>query len=177
MTLRRKINTSGFICAWQKVIHGVMHVPLMNMISDVPNAPTLCHFSSSVISLVRLFWPASSSLCVHSCFLSLLLVAAVVWKIKQSCWASRRREVSWRPVGKLTSKGERWPFYVTLKLIVGVFTWPWISWLWRCCSGWTGERDVKRFSVGVWWDITTSVKRLAPEIIYEPSWSCVGLPC
>ncbi|KAI2657688.1 Attractin [Labeo rohita] len=29
-----------------------------------------------------------------SCFLSLLLVAAVVWKIKQSCWASRRREVS-----------------------------------------------------------------------------------
>uniref|UniRef100_A0A5F8G3I8 Attractin n=1 Tax=Monodelphis domestica TaxID=13616 RepID=A0A5F8G3I8_MONDO len=28
-----------------------------------------------------------------SCFLSLLLVAAVVWKIKQSCWASRRREV------------------------------------------------------------------------------------
>ncbi|KAG7257316.1 hypothetical protein CRUP_034191, partial [Coryphaenoides rupestris] len=27
-----------------------------------------------------------------SCFLSLLLVAAVVWKIKQSCWASRRRE-------------------------------------------------------------------------------------
>ncbi|KAK5604346.1 hypothetical protein CRENBAI_019293 [Crenichthys baileyi] len=28
----------------------------------------------------------------HSCFLSLLLVAAVVWKIKQSCWASRRRE-------------------------------------------------------------------------------------
>lgn len=33
-------------------------------------------------------------LSVHSCFLSLLLVAAVVWKIKQSCWASRRREVS-----------------------------------------------------------------------------------
>lgn len=32
-------------------------------------------------------------LCVRSCFLSLLLVAAVVWKIKQSCWASRRREV------------------------------------------------------------------------------------
>ncbi|XP_043998689.1 attractin isoform X2 [Gambusia affinis] len=28
-----------------------------------------------------------------SCFLSLLLVAAVVWKIKQSCWASRRREI------------------------------------------------------------------------------------
>uniref|UniRef100_A0A669BA32 Attractin like 1 n=1 Tax=Oreochromis niloticus TaxID=8128 RepID=A0A669BA32_ORENI len=28
-----------------------------------------------------------------SCFLSLLLVAAVVWKIKQTCWASRRREV------------------------------------------------------------------------------------
>ncbi|KPP68547.1 hypothetical protein Z043_112770 [Scleropages formosus] len=27
-----------------------------------------------------------------SCFLSLLLVAAVVWKIKQTCWASRRRE-------------------------------------------------------------------------------------
>lgn len=32
-----------------------------------------------------------SPLC--SCFLSLLLVAAVVWKIKQTCWASRRREV------------------------------------------------------------------------------------
>lgn len=28
-----------------------------------------------------------------SCFLSLLLVAAVVWKVKQTCWASRRREV------------------------------------------------------------------------------------
>lgn len=37
-------------------------------------------------------WSPSS--CLHSCFLSLLLVAAVVWKIKQSCWASRRREVS-----------------------------------------------------------------------------------
>lgn len=30
---------------------------------------------------------------LSSCFLSLLLVAAVVWKIKQTCWASRRREV------------------------------------------------------------------------------------
>lgn len=34
---------------------------------------------------------------LHSCFLSLLLVAAVVWKIKQSCWASRRREVRHTP--------------------------------------------------------------------------------
>jgi len=30
---------------------------------------------------------------LSSCFLSLLLVAAVVWKVKQTCWASRRREV------------------------------------------------------------------------------------
>ncbi|KAJ0062934.1 hypothetical protein NL108_009424 [Boleophthalmus pectinirostris] len=35
----------------------------------------------------------SASLNQLFCFLSLLLVAAVVWKIKQSCWASRRREV------------------------------------------------------------------------------------
>ncbi len=35
------------------------------------------------------------SMClVSSCFLSLLLVAAVVWKVKQTCWASRRREVT-----------------------------------------------------------------------------------
>lgn len=44
-------------------------------------------------ALIRLLLSPS----VHSCFLSLLLVAAVVWKIKQSCWASRRREVSRRP--------------------------------------------------------------------------------
>lgn len=54
-------------------------------------------FSAPSISLFLPFWLVSSSPpSVHSCFLSLLLVAAVVWKIKQSCWASRRREVSQR---------------------------------------------------------------------------------
>uniref|UniRef100_A0A4W3JFN6 Attractin GBD domain-containing protein n=1 Tax=Callorhinchus milii TaxID=7868 RepID=A0A4W3JFN6_CALMI len=41
---------------------------------------------SSFMDLVQFF------VTFFSCFLSLLLVAAVVWKIKQTCWASRRRE-------------------------------------------------------------------------------------
>uniref|UniRef100_UPI00358EE444 attractin-like protein 1 isoform X2 n=1 Tax=Myxine glutinosa TaxID=7769 RepID=UPI00358EE444 len=43
---------------------------------------------SSFMDLVQFF------ITFFSCFLSLLLVAAVVWKIKQSCWATRRREIS-----------------------------------------------------------------------------------
>lgn len=55
-----------------------------------------CRFLSSVISLFLMLTHLFFFFCpsAHSCFLSLLLVAAVVWKIKQSCWASRRREVS-----------------------------------------------------------------------------------
>ncbi|KAI7805169.1 putative attractin-like protein 1 [Triplophysa rosa] len=41
---------------------------------------------SSIMDLVQFF------VTFFSCFLSLLLVAAVVWKVKQTCWASRRRE-------------------------------------------------------------------------------------
>ncbi|MEQ2200121.1 Attractin-like protein 1, partial [Xenoophorus captivus] len=41
---------------------------------------------NSIMDLVQFF------VTFFSCFLSLLLVAAVVWKIKQTCWASRRRE-------------------------------------------------------------------------------------
>ncbi|CAM2117790.1 unnamed protein product [Caretta caretta] len=43
---------------------------------------------NTIMDLVQFF------VTFFSCFLSLLLVAAVVWKIKQTCWASRRREVS-----------------------------------------------------------------------------------
>ncbi|XP_018618141.1 attractin-like protein 1 [Scleropages formosus] len=39
-----------------------------------------------------------------SCFLSLLLVAAVVWKIKQTCWASRRREQLMRERQQMASR-------------------------------------------------------------------------
>uniref|UniRef100_A0A673AYZ7 Attractin-like 1b n=1 Tax=Sphaeramia orbicularis TaxID=375764 RepID=A0A673AYZ7_9TELE len=49
---------------------------------------------NSIMDLVQFF------VTFFSCFLSLLLVAAVVWKIKQTCWASRRREPSqfiWPP--------------------------------------------------------------------------------
>ncbi|XP_050003173.1 attractin-like protein 1 isoform X1 [Alexandromys fortis] len=42
---------------------------------------------NTIMDLVQFF------VTFFSCFLSLLLVAAVVWKIKQTCWASRRREV------------------------------------------------------------------------------------
>uniref|UniRef100_A0A672HZL2 Attractin n=1 Tax=Salarias fasciatus TaxID=181472 RepID=A0A672HZL2_SALFA len=48
--------------------------------------------------------PHAPLLCVHSCFLSLLLVAAVVWKIKQSCWASRRREQLLREMQQMASR-------------------------------------------------------------------------
>ncbi|XP_074151794.1 attractin-like protein 1 isoform X4 [Sminthopsis crassicaudata] len=43
---------------------------------------------NTIMDLVQFF------VTFFSCFLSLLLVAAVVWKIKQTCWASRRRESS-----------------------------------------------------------------------------------
>ncbi|TNN03732.1 hypothetical protein fugu_000761 [Takifugu bimaculatus] len=43
---------------------------------------------NNIMDLVQFF------VTFFSCFLSLLLVAAVVWKIKQTCWASRRRELS-----------------------------------------------------------------------------------
>jgi len=42
---------------------------------------------NTIMDLVQFF------VTFFSCFLSLLLVAAVVWKIKQTCWASRRREL------------------------------------------------------------------------------------
>ncbi|KAM9727958.1 attractin-like protein 1 isoform 2-T2 [Menidia menidia] len=42
---------------------------------------------NNIMDLVQFF------VTFFSCFLSLLLVAAVVWKIKQTCWASRRREL------------------------------------------------------------------------------------
>ncbi|XP_061693786.1 attractin-like protein 1 isoform X2 [Syngnathoides biaculeatus] len=42
---------------------------------------------NSIMDLVQFF------VTFFSCFLSLLLVAAVVWKVKQTCWASRRREL------------------------------------------------------------------------------------
>uniref|UniRef100_A0A8C4GLF4 Attractin-like 1a n=1 Tax=Dicentrarchus labrax TaxID=13489 RepID=A0A8C4GLF4_DICLA len=38
------------------------------------------------------------------CFLSLLLVAAVVWKVKQTCWASRRREQLMRERQQMASR-------------------------------------------------------------------------
>lgn len=46
------------------------------------------HFQTIILQILFFFF-----FCNCSCFLSLLLVAAVVWKIKQTCWASRRREV------------------------------------------------------------------------------------
>lgn len=45
---------------------------------------------NSIMDLVQFF------VTFFSCFLSLLLVAAVMWKIKQTCWASRRQEVGLR---------------------------------------------------------------------------------
>ncbi|KAJ7984644.1 hypothetical protein DPEC_G00356900 [Dallia pectoralis] len=47
---------------------------------------------NSIMDLVQFF------VTFFSCFLSLLLVAAVVWKIKQTCWASRRREGPPKPI-------------------------------------------------------------------------------
>uniref|UniRef100_A0A669BQL6 Attractin like 1 n=1 Tax=Oreochromis niloticus TaxID=8128 RepID=A0A669BQL6_ORENI len=58
-------------------------------------------------------WPIKIQV---SCFLSLLLVAAVVWKIKQTCWASRRREQLMRERQQMASR----PFAsVTVALEVG----------------------------------------------------------
>ncbi len=68
--------------------------------SELEHLTALLPNASRAFSLSFLFFidHSSSPVClflsVCSCFLSLLLVAAVVWKIKQSCWASRRREVS-----------------------------------------------------------------------------------
>ncbi|XP_067858251.1 attractin-like protein 1 isoform X2 [Heptranchias perlo] len=53
---------------------------------------------SSFMDLVQFF------VTFFSCFLSLLLVAAVVWKIKQTCWASRRREQLMRERQQMASR-------------------------------------------------------------------------
>uniref|UniRef100_A0A8C4R8L7 Attractin-like 1a n=1 Tax=Eptatretus burgeri TaxID=7764 RepID=A0A8C4R8L7_EPTBU len=53
---------------------------------------------SSFMDLVQFF------ITFFSCFLSLLLVAAVVWKIKQSCWATRRREQLMREMQQMASR-------------------------------------------------------------------------
>ncbi|XP_032889833.1 attractin-like protein 1 isoform X1 [Amblyraja radiata] len=53
---------------------------------------------SSFMDLVQFF------VTFFSCFLSLLLVAAVVWKIKQTCWASRRREQLLRERQQMASR-------------------------------------------------------------------------
>uniref|UniRef100_A0A3P9DQ12 Attractin-like 1a n=1 Tax=Maylandia zebra TaxID=106582 RepID=A0A3P9DQ12_9CICH len=65
---------------------------------------------NSIMDLVQFF------VTFFSCFLSLLLVAAVVWKIKQTCWASRRREQLMRERQQMASR----PFAsVTVALEVG----------------------------------------------------------
>ncbi|XP_056152628.1 attractin-like protein 1 isoform X1 [Lampris incognitus] len=53
---------------------------------------------NSIMDLVQFF------VTFFSCFLSLLLVAAVVWKIKQTCWASRRREQLMRERQQMASR-------------------------------------------------------------------------
>ncbi|XP_078717801.1 attractin isoform X3 [Lampetra fluviatilis] len=53
---------------------------------------------SNFMDLVQFF------ITFFSCFLSLLLVAAVVWKIKQSCWATRRREQLMREMQQMASR-------------------------------------------------------------------------
>uniref|UniRef100_A0A8C1PXU8 Attractin-like 1a n=1 Tax=Cyprinus carpio TaxID=7962 RepID=A0A8C1PXU8_CYPCA len=53
---------------------------------------------SSIMDLVQFF------VTFFSCFLSLLLVAAVVWKVKQTCWASRRREQLMRERQQMASR-------------------------------------------------------------------------
>ncbi|XP_030628181.1 attractin-like protein 1 [Chanos chanos] len=53
---------------------------------------------NSIMDLVQFF------VTFFSCFLSLLLVAAVVWKIKQTCWASRRREELMRERHQMASR-------------------------------------------------------------------------
>uniref|UniRef100_A0A3P9L176 Attractin-like 1a n=1 Tax=Oryzias latipes TaxID=8090 RepID=A0A3P9L176_ORYLA len=65
---------------------------------------------NSIMDLVQFF------VTFFSCFLSLLLVAAVVWKIKQTCWASRRREQLMRERQQMASR----PFAsVAVELEVG----------------------------------------------------------
>lgn len=63
----------------------VNHIKIREMLF-IPSYPALMHL---YIFFLLILHPSLLS----SCFLSLLLVAAVVWKIKQTCWASRRREV------------------------------------------------------------------------------------
>uniref|UniRef100_A0A3B5BCR4 Attractin-like protein 1 n=1 Tax=Stegastes partitus TaxID=144197 RepID=A0A3B5BCR4_9TELE len=61
---------------------------------------------NSIMDLVQ-FFCLIYSLCAAAyvlCFLSLLLVAAVVWKIKQTCWASRRREQLMRERQQMASR-------------------------------------------------------------------------
>uniref|UniRef100_A0A8C4UD44 Attractin like 1 n=1 Tax=Falco tinnunculus TaxID=100819 RepID=A0A8C4UD44_FALTI len=53
---------------------------------------------NTIMDLVQFF------VTFFSCFLSLLLVAAVVWKIKQTCWASRRREQLMRERQQMASR-------------------------------------------------------------------------
>ncbi|XP_056290986.1 attractin-like protein 1 isoform X2 [Pseudoliparis swirei] len=53
---------------------------------------------NSIMDLVQFF------VTFFSCFLSLLLVAAVVWKVKQTCWASRRREHLMRERQQMASR-------------------------------------------------------------------------
>uniref|UniRef100_A0A3Q3JKC5 Attractin-like 1a n=1 Tax=Monopterus albus TaxID=43700 RepID=A0A3Q3JKC5_MONAL len=53
---------------------------------------------NSIMDLVQFF------VTFFSCFLSLLLVAAVVWKIKQTCWASRQREQLMRERQQMASR-------------------------------------------------------------------------
>ncbi|XP_072533473.1 attractin-like protein 1 isoform X2 [Salminus brasiliensis] len=53
---------------------------------------------SSVMDLIQFF------VTFFSCFLSLLLVAAVIWKIKQTFWASRRREELTRERRQMASR-------------------------------------------------------------------------
>ncbi|XP_036191764.1 attractin-like protein 1 isoform X3 [Myotis myotis] len=53
---------------------------------------------NTIMDLVQFF------VTFFSCFLSLLLVAAVVWKIKQTCWASRRREQLLRERQQMASR-------------------------------------------------------------------------
>ncbi|XP_035610411.2 attractin-like protein 1 isoform X1 [Oncorhynchus keta] len=66
---------------------------------------------NSIMDLVQFF------VTFFSCFLSLLLVAAVVWKVKQTCWASRRREQLMRERQQMASR----PFAsIAVALDVGV---------------------------------------------------------
>lgn len=90
---------------------GLEHLPevrtgslaqLASVSSPSTSCGRVCHMQSQELGVGMLrivpgepgVWSWCRPLFPHSCFLSLLLVAAVVWKIKQSCWASRRREVS-----------------------------------------------------------------------------------